>query len=203
MTWPTSDLIVRLYLLVGIRHRHRCKKAVSQDTEESLNSSCIFKVLRSTRSNHFFCWSLQVCPQTSHSTWLDCSSVVWSISSDNDKTNSLSHTGTNETHYTMWLATHNCSRLHGVMFIASGRLQRFGARVPKKVRRFPSQSARDVIKKRCCNHTACHVKTLTPSMTAVHVCVGVLRATSVFARQPHVESCTLVWSDTASTESWH
>ena len=69
-TWPTSDLIVRFYLHVGIRHRHRCKRAVSQGTEESLNSSCIFKVLRSTRSNHFVCWSLQVCPQTSHRTFL-------------------------------------------------------------------------------------------------------------------------------------
>ena len=39
LIWPTSDLIVRLYLLVGIRHRHRCEKAVLQDTEESLNSS--------------------------------------------------------------------------------------------------------------------------------------------------------------------
>ena len=44
-TWPTSDLIVRLYLLVGIRHGHRCERAVSLDTKESLNSSCIFKVL--------------------------------------------------------------------------------------------------------------------------------------------------------------
>ena len=69
-TWSTSDLIVRLYLHVDIRHRHRCKRAVSQDPEESLNSSCIFKVLRSTRSNHFFCWSLQVCPQTNHRTFL-------------------------------------------------------------------------------------------------------------------------------------
>ena len=53
-TWPTSDLIVRLFLLVGIRHRHPCESAVSQDTEESLSSSCIFEVLRSTLSNHFF-----------------------------------------------------------------------------------------------------------------------------------------------------
>ena len=69
-TWPTSGLIVRLNLVVGSRHRHRCERVVSQDTEESRNSSCIFSVLRSTRSNHFFCRSLQVCTQTSHSTFL-------------------------------------------------------------------------------------------------------------------------------------
>ena len=69
-TWPTSDLIVRLYLLASIRHQHRCEWAVSEDTKEALNTPSIFKVLRSTHSNHFFCRSLQVCPQTSHSTFL-------------------------------------------------------------------------------------------------------------------------------------
>ena len=69
-SWPTSDLIVRLYLLVSIRHRHRCERAVSQDTKVALNSPCIFKVLRFAHPNHFFRWSLQVCPQTIHSTFL-------------------------------------------------------------------------------------------------------------------------------------
>ena len=70
LTWPTSDLVLRLYLLISIRHRHRREKAVWQDTKEPLNSPCIFKVPRSTHSNHFFRGSWQVCPQTSHSTFL-------------------------------------------------------------------------------------------------------------------------------------
>ena len=67
-TWPTSDLIIRLYLLVSIRHQHRCGRTVPQDTE-ALNSPCIFKVLKSAHPNHFFRRSLQVCPQTRHSTF--------------------------------------------------------------------------------------------------------------------------------------
>ena len=42
LSWSTSDLIVRLYFLVSVTHRHRCERAVSQDAKESLNSSGIF-----------------------------------------------------------------------------------------------------------------------------------------------------------------
>ena len=45
-SWSSSNLIIRLYFLVGVRHRHRCERAFSQDTKETFNSSSIFKVLR-------------------------------------------------------------------------------------------------------------------------------------------------------------
>ena len=70
LSWSTSDLITRLYLLVSIRHRQRCERAFLQDTKEALNSSCIFKVLRFAHSNHFFRRFLQISPQTSHRTFL-------------------------------------------------------------------------------------------------------------------------------------
>ena len=70
LSWSSSDLIIRLYFLVSVRHRHRCERAFSQDTKEALNSSCIFKVLRFAHSNHFFRMSLQIGPQTSHCTFL-------------------------------------------------------------------------------------------------------------------------------------
>ena len=44
-SWSSSNLIIRLYFLVGVRHRHRCERAFSQNTKETLNSSCIFKSL--------------------------------------------------------------------------------------------------------------------------------------------------------------
>ena len=69
-SWSSSNLIIRLYFLVGVRHRHRCERAFSQDTKETLNSSCIFKVLRFAHSNHFFRRSLQIGPQSSHCTFL-------------------------------------------------------------------------------------------------------------------------------------
>ena len=68
LSWSTSDLIIRLYFLVSVRHKHRCERAFSQETKEALNSSCIFKVLRFAHPNHFFRRSLQVSPQTSDST---------------------------------------------------------------------------------------------------------------------------------------
>ena len=69
-SWSSSNLITRLYFLVGIRHRHRWERAFSQDTKEALNSSCICKVLRIAHSNHFLRRSLQIGPQTSHCTFL-------------------------------------------------------------------------------------------------------------------------------------
>ena len=44
-TWPTSDLIVRLTLLVGIRHRHRCERAsrkilLSRSTPRASSLTC-------------------------------------------------------------------------------------------------------------------------------------------------------------------
>ena len=70
LSWSTSNLIIRLYFLVSVRHRHRCERPFSQDTKEALNSSCIFKVSRFAHSNHFFRRSLQISPQTSHRTFL-------------------------------------------------------------------------------------------------------------------------------------
>ena len=69
-SWSSSDLFIRLYFLVSVRHRHRCERTFSQNTKETLNSSCIFKVLRFARSNHFFRRSLQIGPQTSHCPFL-------------------------------------------------------------------------------------------------------------------------------------
>ena len=70
LSWSTSDLIIRPYFLVSVRHRHRCERAFSQNTKEALNSSCIFKVLRFAQSVHFFRRSLQISPQTSHCPFL-------------------------------------------------------------------------------------------------------------------------------------
>ena len=70
LSWSTSDLIIRLYFLVSVRHRHRCERTFSQNTKETLNSSCIFTVLRLAHSNHFFRISLQIGPQTSHCPFL-------------------------------------------------------------------------------------------------------------------------------------
>ena len=69
-SWSSSDLIIRLYFLVSVRHRHRCERTFSQNTKEALNSSCIFKFLRFAHSNHFFRRSLQIGPQTSHCPFL-------------------------------------------------------------------------------------------------------------------------------------
>ena len=69
-SWSSSNLIIRLYFLVGVRHRHRCERAFSEDTKEALNSSCIFKVLSFAHSNHIFRRSLQISPQTIHCTFL-------------------------------------------------------------------------------------------------------------------------------------
>ena len=69
-SWSSSNLIIRLYFLVGVRHRPGCERAFLQETKEALNSSCIFKVLRFAHSNHFFRRSLQIGPQTSHCTFL-------------------------------------------------------------------------------------------------------------------------------------
>ena len=69
-SWSTSDLIIRQYFLVSVRHRHRCERAFSQNTKEALNSSYIFKVLRFAHSNHFFRRSPQISPQTSHRPFL-------------------------------------------------------------------------------------------------------------------------------------
>ena len=48
-SWSSSDLIIRLYFLVGVRHRHRCERAFSQDTNVHLQSFevCTFEPLLS------------------------------------------------------------------------------------------------------------------------------------------------------------
>ena len=57
LSWPTPHFIVRVNLLASFWHKHRSQRAFSQDTMEA-------------HPSRFFRKSLQVCPETSHSTLL-------------------------------------------------------------------------------------------------------------------------------------